>query len=145
MTPAAASDPEGILVAHGDAMRRLARALVYDEHLSQDVAQEAVLVALERHPPPGSPVRAWLSGVVRNVARNVLRGERRRRAREAAAAAPARATAPSPLDQVAQVEAQQRVVDAVLALDEPYRRVIVSRFFEGRSVDEIAATEETRH
>jgi len=119
-------------------MRRLARALVYDEHLSEDVAQEAARVALGRTAPAGWPAWAWLSGIVRNVARNALRGERRRRAREAAHAVSDRQGAETPLERVARIEAQRRVVDAVLRLEEPYRAVVIGRYFDGASVEELA-------
>ncbi len=128
-----------LLVAHGDAMRRLARALVYDEHLSEDVAQEAARVALGRDAPAGWPAWAWLSGIVRNVARNALRGERRRHARESALSVSDRQVAETPLERVARIEAQRRVVDAVLRLDEPYRAVVIGRYFDGASVEELAA------
>ena len=140
------SDPVPLLLAHADAMRRLARALVHDEHLSEDVAQEAARVVLTKSVPADRPRWGWLAAVVRNTARNLRRAERRRRVREAGAAAAAREAggdAADPAGQVARVEAQRRVVEAVLALEEPYRLVVVRRFFESQSVDEIAARMET--
>jgi RNA polymerase sigma-70 factor (ECF subfamily) len=130
-----------LLVAHGDAMRRLARAIVYDEHLSEDVAQEAARIALASPAPLGWPAWAWLAGIVRNVARNTLRGERRRRVREGSGEcreASAVRDAEFPLARIERVEAQRRVVDAVLGLDEPYRAVIIGRYFDGLSVDALA-------
>src|SRR5215213_6258618 len=55
------------------AIRQLARALVRDPSLADDVAQEAA-IALIRGPQPAPPARrAWLSSVVTNSLRLRLR------------------------------------------------------------------------
>jgi hypothetical protein len=70
------------------------------------------------------------------------RGPRRRearagRAREQAAAAPE--ALPATIDLAARREILRRLVDAVMALDEPAFSTIVRRYYEGRSTLEIAA------
>ncbi len=66
------------LLAQTRAIRRLAQRMVRDSHRAEDVAQEAMLSALERPPRRGWNRVAWLRGVVRNKARRLLRAERRR-------------------------------------------------------------------
>lgn len=124
------------LLAHGDFVRALAQALVFDSTLADDVAQEAWLMAIEH--PPRSPAagRNWLARVTRSAASKMLIGMSRRRAREHAAAR--REAIPS-ADEVIEREAtRRRVVEAVLALEEPYRAVVLLRFFDGLPPREIA-------
>src|SRR5262245_58570964 len=63
--PAWNPSPEALLAEHAWA-QRLARRLVRDAALAEDLAQEATVRALGREPGPG--LRAWLGGVVRNLA-----------------------------------------------------------------------------
>src|SRR5262249_27249671 len=113
------------LLLHADFVRGLARALVGAD--GDDVAQQAWLRALQA-PPPHGDGRAFLAAIVRRLAWNQRRSARRRERRELQAAA----TEPSPTPEqvLAREEARRRVVDAVLALDEPFRHVILLRFYE---------------
>ncbi len=115
----------------------LARALLgRDEHAVEDVVQEVRLVALNSAPTDPGRARAWLVRVTRNLAlRARLRRARRDRRERAAAEAEA---LPSTVELVARVHAQRRVAAAVLALDEPYRSVVLSRYFDSLSAREIA-------
>ncbi|MEL6715816.1 MAG: sigma factor, partial [Planctomycetota bacterium] len=82
------------LLEHADWVRALARRLVRDEATADDVAQEALSVAIERPPRAGGSVdagdtassdpsvRGWLARVVQNVARQRARSEGRRARRE---------------------------------------------------------------
>jgi len=125
------------LLARAEWMRELARRLLHDPHRADDVVQQAFVAALER--PPRDPARsdAWLRRVVRNLASMTRRGERRRRERERAVARRETGIPPAAAD-VAAMEMHRRLVEAVLALDEPYREAVVERFFHGRSPQEIA-------
>jgi len=116
----------------------LARALLHhDEHAAEDVAQEVRLVALREAPDDPDHARAWLVRVARNLAlRTQLRRTRRERRERSAAVHEA---LPSTLDLVARVNAQQRVADAVVALDEPYRSVVLLRYFDALTARDIAA------
>lgn len=129
------ADPAA-LVAHADAIRRLARSLVADDATADDVAQETMRVGLEHPPRAGYSPFAWLAGIARNVVRGIHRTERRRLARETAAACAD--AAPSTADAVVRLAERRRVVDAVLALDEPYRSTIALRWFDGLPPREIA-------
>src|SRR5262245_57788312 len=117
-------------------LERLARGLVGDEHDAADVAQDARLAAMRAAPEDEEHARAWLVRVVRNFASLTRLRRRRRDARERAAARPE--ALPSTVELVARVQRQRRVVDAVLALDEPYRRIVLLRYFVGLAIPAIA-------
>lgn len=130
-----AVDPE-LLLAHADGLHALARRLLRDANLAEDVVQDAMLAAVRRPPPEGVPLGPWLVGIVRNLARMARRGDARRAVREHLAA-PNRADEPAGAA-VARAETHRRLVDAVLALAEPYRSAIVMRYLDGLSPSEIA-------
>src|SRR5262245_41232321 len=132
--PAWNPSPEALLAEHAWA-QRLARRLVRDAALADDVAQEATVRALGREPGPG--LRAWLGGVVRNLALQGRRERGRRARREELAARPA--ALPSAAHALARLAVQQDVVRAVLALAEPYRSTVVLRFYEELPPRAIAA------
>jgi len=123
------------LLSQRDFLRRLARGLLGDEALAEDVVQEAELRALE-HRPAGN-LRAWLATVTRRLALNAHRGRGRRSAHERAAA---RAEAvPGPDEVLEGLDLQRGVLEAVRALAEAQRTVVWLRYYEDRSPDEIAA------
>jgi len=118
------------LLAQTGWVRRLARRLLADEHAAEDVVQDTCLAALERPPAGGErQLRAWMAAVARNLA---LRRRRREGAREAVErrAAPGEAAAGAGAD-LERVELQRRVVEELLALDEPYRSTLVLRYLDG--------------
>jgi len=127
-----ALDPSALL-AHQGWVERLARGLVRDSSLAQDLAQEAWLVA---RAAGDEPTRGFLAGVVRNLKRNAARGARRRTAREVAAARPE--ALPSAAELVERAELARLLVENVLALDEHERTAILLRYFEDLSAEEIA-------
>lgn len=137
------------LLGHAAWIRRLARTLVLDESRAEDVVQETWLATLRRPPQGGEVVRGWLRAVVRNHARLAHGDERRRRARGKKSAAPESVPLESVL--LERVGLQRAVADAVAALPEPSRHVVLLRFFQDLGPREIAralatpeATERTR-
>lgn len=132
-------DPE-LLMAQTDWLRQLALQLVGDAELADDAVQDACVAALETPPERGHNergLRAWLAQVVRNAVRMRWRQDRRRRNRENEAAARllcerevAHADEP--------IEAQQRLLAAVMSLPARDRQIIVQRFFEGLPPRKIA-------
>jgi RNA polymerase sigma-70 factor, ECF subfamily len=121
-------------------VRALARRLVADPDVTDDVLQQVCLLALEKAPSDaraGPRLRAWLATVTRNLARHAARSDGRRLRREQAAARPE--ALPSTADIVAHREALRRLVDAVTSLEEPYYSVVVARYLDGCPVAEIAA------
>ena len=137
--PRSSVSPEELLAQLGW-MRALAQRLVYDPDLADDVLQQACLLALERGPDSarqGAGLRAWLAAVTRRLALHSGRARSRRQRREQAAA---QAEAlPSTIDRVQHREALAGLVEALTALEEPHYSTIVARYFEGLSIDELAA------
>ena len=118
-------------------LKRLATALVRDESDANDVVQETWLIAAERAPTDGRPLKPWLSRVVLNVVRMRSRASTRRRARETAVESFAEQS-PTPEELVSRVDAQRIVVEEVLRLAEPYRNTVLLHYFQDLSSAEIA-------
>jgi RNA polymerase sigma-70 factor (ECF subfamily) len=117
-------------------VRKLARALIKDSALADDLAQETWLVAAEREPDIDQPLRPWLGRVVRNLVHTRRRSGVRRSEREASFDDGRSVRTPAEL--VEQVELQRAVADEVLALVEPYRSTVLLHFVDGHSSAEIA-------
>lgn len=130
-------NPEELL-SHADFVRYLARSLVFDENKAADVAQDTLMAGLEHPPAEDKPLRAWLAGVARNFTRKEYRGVQRRRAREQVVAAQTENIAPSASEIAAREEIRRSVVEAVQALEEPWRSVILLRYYEGLPHKEVA-------
>ena len=79
---------------------------------------------------------AWLARIARNRAVSRWRRNHARRDKEQRSTTPS--DLPGPSEAAAQLELQEKVVHAVASLDEPYRLVIVQRFYYGSSIKEIA-------
>jgi len=135
VTPPDSLPPLDELLSRRAWLSALARRLVDDPHLADDLVQETTLEALRR-PPPGTMQPGWLSTVMRHVLGQLRRADERRARREQSAA-DARAV-PEPHELVSAVQAQAAVAEAVLALDEPYRSTVLLRFWEDLPPREIA-------
>lgn len=128
-------DPE--LFEHTAFLARLARGLVGDEHLAEDVLQEAWARACERPPRSAAALRGWLATTVRRLALNARRGEARRREREERSARP---EALEPHDvALGRLENLREVFDLVLELPEPQRTILFLRYYEDLGPAAIAA------
>jgi len=127
------------MLEHAGFLRGLVRGLVHDGGDADDVLQETWLFALERPPAHRRNLRAWLASIARNVVRRSRRDVQRRERRERIAARPEQV--PSGDDAVARLEVLERLVRRVKGLEEPYRSVVLDRFFHGLSNREIAARE----
>jgi len=117
-------------------IRALAQSLVRDPNTADDLVQETWVSALEHRPDAESSLRGWVTTVLRNHLGKLRRGEDRRRGREQAASRPE--STPAVLDVVQRAGTHKSLVEAVLALEEPYRETILMRYFEQLSYAEIA-------
>ena len=125
------------LLEHASFVRMLARSVVAGRDESDDVVQEACLAALQRKRGVGAPHwRSWLQTVVRRRGLDLARRETTRRDHEAGANRPEEQHSPAAL--AARAEMGRKLVDAVLSLDSRYRDPILSRFYENRSIAEVA-------
>src|SRR5262249_33876953 len=115
------------LLAEGDFVRALARQLIGGAD-ADDLAQDTWLAALRRPAAVARP-RAGRAGGAARRASTRRRAERRRGAREDGVRGADAATAPSTAEILACEEVRQRVVAAVLALDEPFRGTVLARFY----------------
>lgn len=123
------------LLEHAEWVRHLATHLVHGDR--DDAVQDSWLAALRSPPDADRPPRPWLARVLQNAARRRFRDDASRRAlEEKGAALPDEV--PTPEQIVERAETHRLLVDSVLALDEPFRRVVLLRYFEGLSSAEIA-------
>jgi RNA polymerase sigma factor (sigma-70 family) len=116
------------LLAQVGWVRQLARSLISDPDLADDVAQEAWLAALKSAPDRDRPLEPWLATVVRNFALRARRSASRRAAREEVAATPE--ALPSASELYERASMHKELVQAVLALEEPYKTTLLLRFLE---------------
>lgn len=124
------------LLAETGWLGRLARRLVASGHDADDLVQETLCSAVENPPAAGRSARGWLRTVLLHRLRDAHRATRARCRREAVRA-PAH-DEPATADVVGRAELHRDLVDLALALQEPYRRTVLMRFFEGLPPREIA-------
>lgn len=134
-TPSAAF-PSECLLAQAAWVRRLAGRLLADPDAADDLAQETLVRALTAAPADPERPRGWLATIARRLAGKEREQARARVAREQLVASAV--ALPSAAELVARAAVQRAVVDAVLALPEPYRSTVLLRFFEEVPTSEIA-------
>lgn len=124
------------LLEHADWVRGLAYQLVQDAARADDLVQEAWITAMESPPRHASNLRAWLGSVVTHLASSERRAERRRSTRERLGS---RQEAQPPTDQlVHEAQLSSELVEAVAAMDEPYKTVLLLRYFRDEKPSAIA-------
>ncbi len=117
-----------------EGMRALARALAQGD--ADDLLQDAAVDVLG-HAPPEAPPRAWLATVLRNRWRMTARGAGRRAAREQVVVPDEVETPDAALDRARTFE---RLANALVGLEEPFRQTVILRYLDGQSAAEIART-----
>lgn len=125
------------LLAHAGWLRALARRLVRDGTQAEDLVHETFLAALQHRPRPLGSLRPWLARVLRSRRAWRARGDAGRRAREQSTARDE--ALPGPAELAERAEMQRRLAEEVLRLDEPYRSLVILRYYEDLSPTEIAA------
>ncbi len=115
------------LLARAGWVRRLALGLVGNAHDADDLIQDALVAALERDPTERS-FGAWFGAVLRNLAWKRRRERVRRERREQLVSR--REAGPAADEHLVRVSVHQRLVRAVMELDEPYRSVLVLRYLD---------------
>jgi RNA polymerase sigma-70 factor (ECF subfamily) len=133
-----------LVAEHGDAVWRLARSVVRDSSLADDVVQETMVKAWRAMSDPEGPQfdggtvpRPWLMKVARNTAISLLRTRRDDPVEPddlVEVAAPGSGTGVVATDRVA----MEHMWDALAGLDETSRSVVVMRELSGMSYEEIA-------
>jgi len=124
------------LLHHEHFVRQTLQGLLRDPTAIDDAVQETWLRAWRKPPRGLVEPQTWLAKVARNLAASRWRSDQRRVARERAAVA---GEVESPEATQRRVEVRQQVVAAILALDEPYRGVVLLRYEQGLDIREIAA------
>jgi RNA polymerase sigma-70 factor (ECF subfamily) len=124
---------------HREGMINVVYRMCGDAQLAEDSAQEAFIRAWQRLTSyrPKSPFRNWLYRIATNVAVDALRRERETLDIDTV---PLAASDNGPQEVVEKKERGERVQQAVLALPEASRAVLVLREYEGLSYQEIADT-----
>lgn len=131
-------DPERLL-AQTAWVRRLALSLSRDESSADDLAQDALAVALRRPPPDAASegaLRAWFASVTRHLAIHRTRSDSRRVERERRAARPELERTQERLRELEELRGE--LVKHVLTLPEPSQQVVLLAFFEELDSAEIA-------
>jgi RNA polymerase sigma factor (sigma-70 family) len=106
-----------------------------DPHLAEDITQAVFIALVKARPRRGhSSISAWLFKVMRYATANELRAARRRKHHEAQAAR----MHPTTIEADTQSELSPLLEDAVERLPGRYRQAILLRFYEQRSVPDVA-------
>jgi RNA polymerase sigma-70 factor (ECF subfamily) len=133
-------EPEGfpaIYAEHHDFVRRTVRALGVPDHAADDITQDVFIVVHRRLPEfdRRAPIKAWVFGITRNLARKY----RERQDRQRPQLQLVHGRAPGRPDEVMQWREAADVVERFLErLDEDKRAVFVLAELEGMTAPEVA-------
>jgi RNA polymerase sigma-70 factor (ECF subfamily) len=135
-----ADDLRAVVDRHASAVYRVARSIVHDPALADDVVQETMLTAWRKSPvAPGEELpRAWLLRVARNTAISMLRT--RREDLHGPDTFPDAGTDATVTTRTVEGRAQlDELWDALRHLDEDARALIVMKEVDDLSYEEMAA------
>ncbi len=131
---------EELVRRHQGAVCAVAYAILRDRARSEEVAQEAFLIAWQKlpavSPPPQLP--AWVCGIARNLARNAARRPKEMSMTDAMTEPAAPAT--SPVDAMIDREREQLAEQALAQLDDREREAIVLYYRGDGSIADVATT-----
>lgn len=122
-----------------DASVRFATALTGDQNAAEDIAQDALLRAMERiHSfEEERAFRPWYMKIVENLARDYMRSETRRRARQARGTKTL-ATSENPTERLEAQEQASLLREHLSKLDDDYRLALSLRYIESLSLRDIS-------
>lgn len=133
---------EDVVREHQDAVYGAALRILGDRDAAQDAANQAFIKAYQAigSYDPSRPIRPWLLRIAVNEAITIGRSRTREQARRAPEAEAARLAdrAPTPERETVDRESRAAIRAAVAQLPELYRVVVVLRYFNELSVDEVA-------
>ena len=126
---------------HAQGVRNIIYRMCGDAQLAEDAAQEAFIRAWQNLPSyrPQTPLRNWLYRIAVNAGTDMLRREKRILPDDIEELHLPDGR-PSPESLVSQRERTTMVQEAILALPEASRAVLVLREYEGMSYQEISST-----
>jgi RNA polymerase sigma-70 factor (ECF subfamily) len=127
---------------HKDELHAFVVRLVRDDALAEDVFQEAFL-RVHRHLrdyDPARPFRSWLYQIARNAALDALRTRGKDRRLERARARDTSLVTPPALEEAASLEARTRAREALEALPEETRALLIQRHGLGMTLGDLAAS-----
>lgn len=132
---------EQLVAAYRDQVFRLALRMCGSEADADEVAQEAFLSAWKGLPNfrGDSQFSTWLYQLTSHAAIDLMRREKRQIAAEDITGVSAPDPAPGPQQQAERSEQRQAVRDAIMQLTPEYRQIVVLRFLEELSYEEIGA------
>lgn len=130
---------EQFLEAYFEDSARFAFSITGDHSAAEDIAQDALLLALEKIDTfqDGRAFRPWFLKIVENRAREYMRGESRRKRRDLQFSKPRRAIRP-PSQSLEQKEQADLIRDHLAHLDDDCRTILSLRYFESLSLRDIA-------
>lgn len=135
--PESPAESRGELASSDAWLRRLAARLVDDPHTADDLAQETWLASLGSGSREPRSARSWLGAVLRNKGLDELRRRRRRERHEHLGARDDEQ--PSTEEFAARRSVARALHEAVDRLPPAYAQLVRRRFFDERSVADIAS------
>ena len=133
---------EQLVAAYRNQVFRLALRMCGNEADADEVAQEAFLSAWKGLPNFRGESRfsTWLYQLTTHAAIDLMRREKRQAAAEDIDGITAADDGPSPQQQVERTETQREIRSALMQLPEEYRQVLLLRFMQELSYEEIGQT-----
>ena len=134
---------EDVVREHEDAVYGAALRILGDRDAALDAANQTFMKAYRSigSYDASRPIKPWLLRIAMNEAITIGRARSRERSRSAPEADAAQAPSPTPTPEDLTVgrESRDGIRAAVAALPELYREVVVLRYFNELSVDEVAS------
>ncbi len=122
------------LGAHASWIQRLARSVVADAGLAEDLVQDTWVAALVHGPETSRDLRPWLRRVLVNFANKA----KRRPAREVPSREVEHGAEPSPEELSARLDSERLLTEELAAISEPFRSTLILHFYEGLQPTDIA-------